>query len=185
MYIQYDTLDTDRLILENISGDDAAFYYSQFGSGNDFVNKYLFDMEPLSSVDDARQAIDWYTAFEPKLQHCWIIKLRESGREIGTCGLHYRNIENNSCEIGYSLDQEYTGMGYMDESIKEVIKYCTAKLGIVKISACIFVENDRSKNLIEKNGFIKNGSKVEVFRGTEYLHDIYVLERPEPIGGCP
>lgn len=181
MQAQYDSLQTNRLVLENISNNDVDFFYSQFGFANNFINKYLFDMEPLKSIEDAKQMVDWYISFEPKLQHCWIITLKENNKKIGTCGFHFWNIENSTCEIGYSLVQEYNGMGYMDESIKEVINYCTQKLGIKKISACIFVENGRSKHLVEKNGFIKKGEKVEVFRGNEYLHDIYVLEKNQQL----
>ena len=41
-------LETDRLILKNISPEDNEFIYTLFS--NDQVNKYLFDAEPLKCV---------------------------------------------------------------------------------------------------------------------------------------
>lgn len=46
-------LDTERLLLKCISYDDAEFFYKEFS--NDDVNKYLYDAEPCTSVDEAKR----------------------------------------------------------------------------------------------------------------------------------
>ena len=47
-------LETNRLLLKNISYDDAQFFYKEFS--NDDVNRYLYDVEPCTSVNE----VDWF-----------------------------------------------------------------------------------------------------------------------------
>ena len=82
-------LNTDRLFLKCISYDDADFFYKEFS--NDDVNRYLYDAEPCTSVNEAKQWIDFYLEVEPRNQHRWIIVLSDTGESIGTCGFHCWN----------------------------------------------------------------------------------------------
>ncbi|MDY5913256.1 MAG: hypothetical protein SPJ62_14890 [Inconstantimicrobium porci] len=45
-------LETKRLILKNIGYDDVDFMYKEFST--DLVNTYLYDAEPVSSIDEAK-----------------------------------------------------------------------------------------------------------------------------------
>ena len=44
-------LETDRLLLKNISSEDRDFVFNHFS--NKVVNRYLFDEEPLSTMEGA------------------------------------------------------------------------------------------------------------------------------------
>lgn len=60
-------LETQRQILKSISYDDAEFFYQEFS--DDDVNRYLFDVEPCSSSEEAKEWIEFYLEPEPRNQH--------------------------------------------------------------------------------------------------------------------
>ena len=47
----------------------------------------------------------------------------ETNKFIGMCTLENINREYSVCELGYWLNKEYVGKGYMTECVKAIIKY--------------------------------------------------------------
>jgi ribosomal-protein-alanine N-acetyltransferase len=170
-------LETKRFYLKSINIDDIDFIHSQFS--DDYINKYLFDAEPVRSVEEARAIIDFYCVPEPKYQHRWILILKDKITKIGTCGFHCWDVNSHICEIRYDLVEEYNGAGLMSEAVDEILKYSYSIIEVRKVYANIYYENARSIKLIQKKGFLKTGEKTEVFRGKEYLHYVYTLEKAE------
>lgn len=169
----YNTLQTERLTLKNISKEDRDFVYKQFS--DDVINRYLFDAEPLTNLEGADEIIDFYVQPEPRMQHRWILVHKTDGVKIGTCGFHNWNQMASSVEIGYDLQEAYWGKGYMKEAMKEIIAFAQTQMQVREIQACISVENEKSIKLVEQLGFEVSGSKYEVFRDQDYLHHIYTL----------
>jgi ribosomal-protein-alanine N-acetyltransferase len=167
-------LETQRLILKNISMEDRDFIYRQFS--NDFINRYLFDAEPLIDIQGADEIIDFYLQLEPRLQHQWILVTKE-GEKIGTCGFHCWDTAEGICDMGYDLNPDYCGKGYMIETINAILKFAKNEMKLRKVKACIYPENEKSIKLAKKAGFKYHGdTEIVVFREKEYLHEIYVLE---------
>lgn len=169
----FNDIETERLILKNISMEDREFIFSQFSDNE--VNRYLFDAEPLTNLEEADEIIRFYTQKEPRAQHRWIIVRKSDGVKIGTCGFHCWNHKECKVEVGYDLKEEFWGNGYMLESMKTIIEFAKDKMHIKEITACIYVENLRSIHLVEKFDFALSGSSYEVFRGKKYLHNRYML----------
>ena len=169
----FENLSTDRLILKNIGNDDRDFIFSLFS--DDDVNKYLFDAEPLTNISGADEIISFYLEHEPRNQHRWIIIRKADNYKMGTCGIHCWDRNNGRVDIGYDLKKEFWGCGYMQEAITKIIEFAENKMEIKEINACIYEENIKSKNLVEKFDFKINGSKNVIFRGIEYFHNIYTL----------
>ena len=170
-------LETNRLLLKNISSDDREFIFEQFS--DEEVNKYLFDAEPLVDIRGADEIIDFYVQPEPRQQHRWILVKKDTGAKIGTCGFHCWDINNETCDVGYDLKAEYWNKGYMSEAMKEIISFANSNMKIKRINACIYTNNHRSISLAQKLGFNFCGQmKNELFRGKEYEHKIFVLDCP-------
>lgn len=169
-------LESKRLALKNIGYDDADFFFKQFS--DDEVNRYLYDAEPCSSIDEAKKWITFYLKEEPRNHHRWIIILKESNEKIGTCGFHCWNRESGEVEMGYDLQPAHWRKGYSHEALSEIIRFALEEMKVNKIYAHISVDNTASIRTAEKLGFVKTGRQYhEVFRGREYLHDIYCLEK--------
>ena len=178
----FDNLDTERLLLKNIGIEDRDFIFSVFS--NDDVNKYLFDAEPLTDILGADEIISFYLETEPKNQHRWIIIRKTDNAKMGTCGFHCWDKDNGKADIGYDLKKDFWGNGYMEEALKQIIEFAHNKMKIKEINACIYVENSKSIRLVKKLGFKVNGSKNELFRGKEYLHNVYTLFIGNRIESC-
>lgn len=166
-------LETDRLILENISAEDRDFIFNHFSDA--VVNRYLFDAEPVTDITGAEEIIRLYIQPEPRLQHRWIIIRKTDGMKMGTCGFHCWNLEERKVDVGYDLQEAYRGKGYMQEALKEIISFAKDQMGIKEIIACISVDNQKSIHLAEKLGFAISSSYYELFRGEKYLHNRYSL----------
>lgn len=167
-------LETERLRLKNISRDDRDFIFDQFS--NDYINRYLFDAEPVTDLNGAEEIISFFTKPEPRREHRWILTLKPDARKIGTCGFHAWDPDAGTVEIGYDLVEQYTGHGYMNEALKAIMEFAKTEMNIRVINACIYTENIRSINLALRNGFVLTGAeRVEIFRGEKYLHKIYAL----------
>jgi [ribosomal protein S5]-alanine N-acetyltransferase len=50
--------------------------------------------------------------------------------------------------IGYSMDKDFQGKGYMKEAVKLVLKYAKDELDLHRIEASVLVDNDRSKGVL-------------------------------------
>lgn len=170
-------LETDRLLLKNISHADRDFVFSHFSNGQ--VHQYLFDTEPLADIRGADALIDFYLQPEPRGHHRWVLVKKDNGAKIGTCGFHCWDQSDGSCDVGYDLSPAFSGKGYMREAMEAIIAFAQGEMKINTINACIYPENDRSVKLAEKLGFRFTGQiKDEVFRSKRYPHRIFALTVP-------
>lgn len=170
----YQELETERLILKNISREDRDFIFEQFS--NDQVNKYLYDAEPLTEITGADEIIEFYTHPEPRGQHRWIITRQSDQVKLGTCGFHCLDTTKGEVEIGFDLHDRFWGKGYAREAVGEIISFAKNCMKIKHIKAIIYIKNERSIKVVEHFGFKKTGEQTDTFRNQEYLHNIYMLE---------
>lgn len=167
-------LETERLYLKNISVEDRDFIFKQFST--DAVNEYLYDAEPFRNIEEADGLIGFFTQPEPRTLHRWILVLKDTGEKIGTCGFHNWNRENSSAEIGYDMQPEFWGKGYMSEALDAILAFAKDDMKVKQIHADIYPDNLASVKLAERHGFKFDGeTSVFVFRGKEYLHRVYML----------
>ena len=169
----YKELETDRMYLNNIGPEDREFILRQFSDQD--INRYLFDAEPITSIEEADEIISYYLEPEPRGHHRWILVNKSGGTKMGTCGFHGFNKKNKSIEMGYDLQKAFWGAGYMREALEKIIDFAKENMEIEKIDACIYPENEKSIRLVTTLGFELTGSRNERFREKEYLHQIYTL----------
>jgi RimJ/RimL family protein N-acetyltransferase len=55
-------------------------------------------------------------------------------------------------ELGWVLDPTYTGHGYATEAARELLRYCFQDLGLRRVTANCFLDNDTSWRLMERVG---------------------------------
>ncbi len=165
-------LETERLTLKNIGYEDADFMYKEFST--DAVNTYLYDAEPISSIEEANQWITFFRQEEPRDQHRWILVRKDSGEKIGTCGFHCLNRAEKTVEIGYDLQPAHWRKGYMQEALREVLRFAEKEMLVKHIAAHIAEGNEASIGLAKKLGFYQTEETYyEEFHGKKYLHRVY------------
>lgn len=128
-----------------------------------------------TSVDDTRALIA--KAGEHQAAHgfaLWAVEERETGALVGEVGLQLLEFRGPEVEIGWSFAPSSWGKGYATEAARAWIDVAFGELGLPELLATILPDNDRSRRLAERLGFVE--------RGTRYVHRadhvIYVLTAP-------
>jgi ribosomal-protein-alanine N-acetyltransferase len=159
-------LETERLILRELVEDDAQDILNCFSNAE--VLRY-YGQKSLTSLDQVKQIIRIFSAnYDEKRGIKWGIEQKETCSIIGTIGFQDWSIEHKRAEISYALFPEKWGNGYAKEAVNKVISYGFEELGLERIGAVVFVENNASNNLLTKLGFIKEGT----LRKYMYQNDI-------------
>ena len=77
------------------------------------------------------------------------------GKVVGGIGISA--IQDGEGELGYWLGEQYWGQGIMSEAVKQMTEYGFEKLGLQRIYVHVFLFNDASKRVLEKNDYISEG----------------------------
>jgi ribosomal-protein-alanine N-acetyltransferase len=170
----FTNIETNRLVLKCIDQIDRDLIFEEFQ--NDFINRYLFDAEPMTEISQADELIDFYTTDEPRRQNRWVLIDKTTNTKLGTCGYHLWNPDKKEVEIGFELMEPYNGKGYMLEAVKAIIEFAKHKMGVERINAIVYIENNKCIQLLERLGFVKVGEEETEFRGQIYLHFVYALK---------
>lgn len=178
MDIQFDvtkvTLETPRLLLRAFREGDAADFFAYAsvpGVGEAAGWKHH------ESMEDTRRVLGMFLAEK----NVFALVHKESGKVIGSLGLHVSSTAGTPCEmlrskeIGYVLSKAYWGKGLMPEAVNEVIRYCFEDLGVELLTVGHFEGNEQSKRVIEKCGFAFWRSYHSEKHGKDVLE--YILKR--------
>ena len=57
--------------------------------------------------------------------------------------------------MGYWLNKEYVGKGYMTECVKTILKYAKNELQMKSVNAFVITEHEKSIALLERLGFVR------------------------------
>ncbi len=108
--------------------------------------------------------------------------IRYQGKVVGLIGFKDMDKANKRVEIGYWLSQYVQGKGIMIRSVQKLIHYAFEKLAMNRIQIKVAIENQPSRAIPEKLGFLLEG----VERDGELLVDnkytdiaVYSLLRKE------
>ncbi len=167
-------LETERLYLTCVGPRDRAFMFTQFSDPE--VTRYLYDEEPFASPEEADALIAFYTEPEPRAQHRWILRLKDGGEPVGTCGFHCWDPVSGRAELGYDLRPAYQGRGLMTEAARAALAFAKEPMRLRRVDAHIWPENAASVALALRLGFAPSAeTAVYAYRGKTYPHAIYPL----------
>jgi len=70
----------------------------------------------------------------------------------------------SSAYIGYKLDEDCQGMGYMTEAVNKAVSIAFDELGLHRVEADIMPRNAKSISLIERCGFVYEGTSEKLLQ---------------------
>jgi [ribosomal protein S5]-alanine N-acetyltransferase len=172
-------IETERLILRQLTFDDTDFIFQHFSDPN--VSQYLMDELPLTDRAGAEEIIRFYLEPEGKTYNRWGMVHKTDHRLIGTIGFHKWSKTNLRAEIGYDLSPAWWGKGYMSEALGAVLRNGFERMGLNRIEALVYTGNARSNHLLERFGFNQEGLLREYYglNGTFNDHYLYALLRKD------
>ncbi|WP_409253879.1 GNAT family N-acetyltransferase [Bacillus sp. SCS-153A] len=177
--MSFPELETARLQLIEITEHRTERYFEIMSL--EVVTRY-YGMESLKTLEQASDIIKSFrVGFEHKRSMRWGIVIKETGAFIGTVGLNQLQVANKKAEIGFEIHPDFWSNGYTSEAAHAVINYAFERLGLFRMGAITFLQNNASISLLEKMGFKKEG----ILRGFIYQNgvsndtNVFSLLQPE------
>lgn len=163
---EFPQLETDRLILREMTLDDARFYFRHFNDEKVVLGSGFPGPKDLEA---AKQELELYCIrpFKESQGIRWGIVQKGSGELIGTCGYYQWNKTSRRVEMGYDLAPAHWGKGIMTEALRAALRYGFEEMRLNRIQAIIDCENVKSIRLVQRLGFQKEGvlRQNSIFRG--------------------
>jgi RimJ/RimL family protein N-acetyltransferase len=125
---------------------------------NSKIHNYLRDGLPLPyTIADAEAFISLMLAADPGITYAWAITIDDIA--VGSIGVVRKdNVHHFTAEMGYYVAEEYWGKGVMTEAVKQACRYIFTNTDIVRISAETYTPNIASYRVLEKAGFVYEGT---------------------------
>lgn len=140
-----------RIFLRRFRESDAPLIL-RWGQNERY--KRLAGFASYSSLAQARQAAQIYA----RRKYSYLICLKKSKRAMGMVELYERGMDKRSGllqtkSLGFLLDQDFEGRGYMSEALGVIFDFAFGKLRQKEVWANTFADNERSQHLLLKLGF--------------------------------
>ncbi len=150
-------LTTARFDLKPMRYDDAPDLPDHFSDPE--VVEFM-DIDPLESLEDARGIVRWAQGvreFGEGLR--WVIREKATGAFIGTAGFNTLEVDRGRRgEIAYDLSRDFWGKGVMSEILPVLMRTGYGTLGLHRLEAFVTPGNTRSVRLLERHGFVIEGT---------------------------
>lgn len=154
-------IETDRLILRQIKNSDAEDLYEY--SKEKIVGRNA-GWSYHQNLAESRAII---RLFNDKRHFgqlgVYAIVYKKNNKMIGTIELH-TYVKGHKSELGYALNPNYWGNGFVVEAAKYIIAYGFDVLRLKRIECCTFVDNKRSQRVCEKLGLTFEGIRKKAYQ---------------------
>ena len=141
-------LETERLIINNLSLDDLEFLTDL--DADPLVRKFIDGK--IKTIDETRQYLS--ENIDGYLRHGfgrYAVRVKEGLKPIGICGFL---MENYGVDFGYRFSQSAWGQGIAKEAGNSVIRYGVDQLKLEKIVSIVLPDNTASEKILISSGFI-------------------------------
>ncbi|MBD8038567.1 GNAT family N-acetyltransferase [Solibacillus sp. A46] len=158
---EHSELKSERLFLRPISLEDAEDMYEYMA--DEETVKFLF--EPHKELTQTKKMIDNYFLKEPLGKYALVLK--ESNKMIGA--IEFRVHEwNKSGELGFTMNRNFWGKGYMNEAGNLILNLAFNTLGLERVFSESDTRNAASSKLMSRLGMTHEGTmrKNHMIRGT-------------------
>ncbi len=84
-----------------------------------------------------------------------------NGQLLGQCSLFSWNPTYRSAEVGYCFDDAVWGQGYATEALGALLQWAFDTLNLNRVQAALDTRNPASARVLEKLGFLREGTHLE------------------------
>ena len=98
------------------------------------------------------------------------------GVRLGCCGIYHRS-EMTLPDLGFSFLGDYIGRGYGYESARRLLRAAHEDFGLTALRAITTPDNEASRRLLEKLGFVDRGLATAPFEGRDQTLQLYTWHR--------
>lgn len=165
-------ISTERLVLKGIKLSDAESLFKYRSKPEIFE----FQNWKPQTLQDVKIFISENIAKVPNFPDTWYqlgVFIKQTDQLVGDIGIHFIDSDDKQAEIGYTLAQEYQGIGYAAEAVRGVLNYLFNNLKKHRITASVDPRNKKSIALLERIGMRKEAHfKKSLWFNEEWVDDI-------------
>lgn len=178
--IEFTEIRTERLLLGTVKSTDWKMisYLRSDREVNQFVKR--------PSAESEEEALAFITKAkhdsENRILYYWIIREKDQDQMIGSICLWNLSKEENTAELGYDLSPEFQGKGIMNEAMVSVCDFGFSKLKVGMIEAFTQKQNEASKRLLERNGFVHAEDRKDDDNPDNLIFELRKLQATTPFG---
>lgn len=159
----------EDLFLKLIELKDGERVFKLTNKSRDYLRNWLPWLDATKSIEDTKEFINvCLNGFAEKKSMNTVILFK--GEIVGVAGYNQTNWSNKTAYLGYWLGKEFQGNGIMTKVAKALTDYAFSELNLNKVEIRAAVENQKSRGIPERLGFVKEGE----IRQAEWLYDHYV-----------
>jgi len=161
---------------------------------------HVADLERLAADPDVQRftrvpspppagfARAWYEAYErgriEGTREAFAVVDDDGRAFLGATVLPRIDRQSRTTEIGYVVAAEFRGRGIATEALREVARWAFAELEALRLELLISVENDASKRVAARSGFVREGVLRSAYVKPGLREDTEIWSRlttdPEP-----
>lgn len=174
---------TEQIYIRLFEEKDAKGLCQLELTNREFFEAYsIARKEEFYTLDFQQQLIKTWKENEKKdVDYHFGIFLKESDELIGSVNLYMvRREPAHNAIVGYVLDKNQNGKGYMTIAVKQLVDYAFNTLHLHRLEAGVMPHNIGSIRVLEKAGFHKEGiakSNVKI-NGQWKDHQILAIINP-------
>ena len=147
-------LHTERLLLRPVEPADQQKIFEGFSHPE--VTRY-FDIT-YPTLESTAVQMEWYANNRKENSgYAWVVCDKLSLEFMGVFSLYFINIKHQRAELGYWLLPPFWNKGYGTEILTAILHHAKTDLNLHRIAAEVEQENTASIQLLEKNGFERDG----------------------------
>jgi RimJ/RimL family protein N-acetyltransferase len=157
----------ERIVVRPWRDDDAQAMFDAIRESAEYIAAWLPWPDRHRSVDDTLSFIRHTQADLARRESFGLgIFDCQTGEVLGGIGLHPRNWDVPSFEIGYWIRQPREGKGYVTEAAKLLIRFAFGRFGANRVFIRCDTRNARSRAIPERLGFVTEGTFRNELRNT-------------------
>jgi len=150
-------LETERLIIRDPLPSDIDGWHRLMSDAKTMY--YLPDIL-THTIEESRRNLDTAVSeanSADRTKYFFAVEHKETGSFIGSAGYTVTSTTplGKLIGVGYFLLPEYHGLGYMTETLNEIIRFAFEDDGVYRICTGCLKENRASERVMQKCGFIK------------------------------
>ncbi|MFD0589040.1 GNAT family N-acetyltransferase [Paenibacillus sp. GCM10027627] len=153
-------MDGERIAVRAVQLKDASSLLELEAANRDFFQSFtgLRDDSFYTVQGQEERIRELHKLAEDDRGYFYLVCLKQTDAVIGEVILSEVVRDNlQGCWIGYFLDREHNGKGYMTEAVKLVVRHAFEQLGLHRIEAGVMPHNGASTQVLLKAGFAKEG----------------------------
>lgn len=152
-------IETDRLILRApLQAGEGNVVYQAIKDSINELKQWLLLFQSIPTVEETEIILrNAHIDFLKRESFRYLIYHKGTNDFIGTASLHGINWKISKCEIGYWINTQFSGNGYMTEAVSELTNLGFQLLKFRRIEIRCESNNTKSRTIPEKLGFELEG----------------------------